>query len=574
MNLKKKMIAVALVVFILFLGNIVTIGTALNKKNITFEEKKDIATSHYANSSLLITNISDGRSLTMTVWNKGSDDVQNIKIKVNSSGGIFTLLPKKEYDIPIIPHNSSTDIQLKIFGLGLGKFTTYPNITMSIIAAGYLSDQQKISVKLFGRWTKIMYIFQKQNASYNGYTLFSPEYSQITYLINNNNNVIHTWNSSSIQGLGLHLLETGDLLRTNYIPTVQPFLSGGVTGRVEILDWNNTLVWSYTYATEFQHCLHHDISMLPNGNILMIAWEYKTNTEAIAAGRIPSTMNQEQLWPDHIIEVKPTGPDSGDIVWEWHVWDHLIQDYDRNKPNYGNVAAHPELIDINFFGTDGYKADWNHINSIDYNKTYDQILLSVRNFCEIWVIDHSTTMEEAAGHSGGRYGKGGDLLYRWGNPQAYKTGTAADQKFYGQHDADWIPSGCPGKGRILVFNNGVGRPGGEYSSVDEIAPPIDASGNYLYNPGTMFGPMKQLWVYTTENPFNMFSRILSGAQRLPNGNTLICDGLAGVFYEVNAEKIIVWQYANEFPCVNQFYINSNDVANVKRYALDYPGIKR
>ena len=123
--------------------------------------------------------------------------------------------------------------------------------------------------------------------------------------------------------------------------------------------------------------------------------------------------------PDHVIEVKPTGPSSGDIVWEWYVWDHLIQDYDPSQHNYGDVEEHPELIDINF---GSYNADWIHTNSIDYNEEFDQILLSSRTFSEIWVIDHSTTTEEAAGHTGGNSGMGGDILYRWGNPHAYRAG--------------------------------------------------------------------------------------------------------------------------------------------------------
>ncbi len=112
----------------------------------------------------------------------------------------------------------------------------------------------------------------------------------------------------------------------------------------------------------------------------MIAWEYKTATESIAAGRNPDLLHDGELWPDHIIEVEPTGTSGGDIVWEWHVWDHLIQDYDSTKENYGVVADHPELIDINFGGR---QVDFNHINSIDYNDEFDQILLSVNFFKEI-----------------------------------------------------------------------------------------------------------------------------------------------------------------------------------------------
>ena len=141
------------------------------------------------------------------------------------------------------------------------------------------------------------------------------------------------------------------------------------------------------------------------------------------------------------------------MVWRWRVWDHLIQDYDATKANYGNVAANPRLIDAD--GTESrIPAFWNHMNSIDYNAALDQIMLSVRGNSEVWIIDHSTTTAEAAAHTGGKSGKGGDLLYRWGNPKAYGAGTQSDQELYQQHDAEWVSTGYPGAGNITVFNNG------------------------------------------------------------------------------------------------------------------------
>jgi hypothetical protein len=403
---------------------------------------------------------------------------------------------------------------------------------------------------------------QNGASPFDGYTLFAPMRATTTYLINNGGEVVHTWASDYRPRMSAFLLENGNLVRTAQLGGNPTFDAGGAGGRVEEIDWDGTIVWDFEYSSSL-HLLHHDIEPLPNGNVLMIAWEWKSAAEAIAAGRNPGLVTDE-LWPDHIIEVEPTGASGGNIVWEWHVWDHLIQDYDSTKENYGIVADHPGLIDINF----SERVDWNHINSVDYNQGFDQIILSVHAFSEIWVIDHSTTTEEAAGHAGGNSGKGGDILYRWGNPQAYRAGGEADRKFFRQHDAGWIESGLPGEGNILVFNNGPGRPGGDYSSVDEFVPPVDSNGTYYLAPDSAYGPENQIWTYTAENPGDFFALNLGGAQRLPDGNTLICDGPHGIFFEVTPEGDIVWEYVNLFPNPN-----GNNTFRVLRYAPDYPGLE-
>jgi len=261
--------------------------------------------------------------------------------------------------------------------------------------------------------------------------------------------------------------------------------------------------------------------------------------------------------------VKPTGPTSGNIVWEWYVWDHLIQDFDSSKANYGVVGDHPELIDINF--GDSFLFDWLHTNSLDYDPQFDQILIDVHNFDEVWVIDHSTTTAEAAGHAGGHYGHGGDLLYRWGNPRAYDAGTSSDQKLFGQHDASWIKPGYPGAGDILIFNNGYNRPGPKYSSVDEFTPPIDSNGEYYLEPGSAYGPEDFSWDYTANPPTSFYSQVFGGALRLKDGDTLICDGVPGKFFEVTPDDTIVWQYTNPYPNPSQ-----NDVFKIDYIASGEP----
>ncbi len=378
------------------------------------------------------------------------------------------------------------------------------------------------------------------SGAYEGYTLFSPLTSNTTYLIDNEGGRVHTWESSYSPGNAVYLLESGHLLRTANDRSSH-FDVGGAGGLVEEYTWDGELVWSFAYSTD-AYRLHHDIEVLPNGNILMIAWEYKSAAEAIAAGRDPNLIPQEQaLWVDHLIEVDPN---TNAIVWEWHIWDHLVQDHDPNKPNYGVVADHPDRIDLNYV-PGRVEADWNHINSVDYNPELDQILLSVHSFNEIWIIEHTS----------------GDLVYRWGNPQAY--GGAGAQQLYAQHDAQWIPSGLPGEGNILIFNNGS-RQTRAYSSVDEITPPLDDAGSYVG-----YGPDIPVWSYM--DPAAFYGENISGAQRLPNGNTLICEGPSGRFFEVTAAGEIVWEYIN--PAASQTPQGTqNSVFRAERYATDFPGL--
>ena len=406
----------------------------------------------------------------------------------------------------------------------------------SSIGAVTLSKNLNYNILQEGRFTE-------------GQIIFSPYYAKKTFITNCSGDINHTWTSLYSPGASTYWLGDGIILRS-----ISSGLGGTSNGVQKVL-WNGTIYWDFRYHSD-DYVSHHDVEHLPNGNVLLIAWEYKTRAEAIAAGRDPDTISGNRFQPDHIIEAKPTGPETGEIVWEWHVWDHLIQDFDPSKDNYGVVGDHPELIDINY--GDNFVGDWLHTNSVDYNEDFDQIMITIHNFNEVWVIDHSTTTEEAAGHTGGNSGKGGDLLYRWGNPRAYGAGTINDQKFFDQHDTTWIEEGRPGEGNLLVYNNGVNRPSGDYSSVDEIVPPVDEFGNYSYEPGSPFGPEEQVWIYTAENPTSFYSFYVGGAERLKNGNTLICEGARGKFFEVTPEKEIVWEYVNNYPS-HQF----NDVFKIQ-----------
>lgn len=411
-----------------------------------------------------------------------------------------------------------------------------------------------------------------------GYTLVQQLGKKTTDLVDVNGKVVHRWTSEYGLGGSAEVLENGDLIRCGLVRE-NPFGSTGngrggpptpgLSGVVERLDWESEVLWTYRLA-EPKRTIHHDIEVLPNGHILVTGVEIKTKEEMIEAGRDPARMRGETAWLDFLLEIKPVGPDGGETVWEWHLWDHLIQDFDPTKRNHGVVADHPELLDINFIeaavpmgpGTMrvlqslGYVGggnptpprgparkvpDWTHINAVAYNAKLDQVMVTARTISELLVIDHSTTSAEAATHAGGLGKRGGDVLYRWGNPQAYQRGTPADQQLYSPHDGHWISDGAPGAGDVLVFNNGEARREGGHSSVDQI--PLAAfAGLYKIDEGKAYGPDKALWRYVGEPKEAFNSPYLSGAQRLANGNTLICSGMQGDVFEATAANEVVWRY--------------------------------
>ncbi|MEQ9408486.1 MAG: aryl-sulfate sulfotransferase [Fuerstiella sp.] len=385
----------------------------------------------------------------------------------------------------------------------------------------------------------------KTSAASPGYTLIAPFGGQQTFLIDMDGQVVHSWTTERRPSQAAYLLNDGSLIRTAKIPNDTFSVPGGPAGGIQKFDWDGNLVWDYV-VSDNQRLTHHDIEPLPNGNVLVVAWELKTRQQALEAGRDPAKLDGGALWPEVVLEIKPVGPTGGEVVWEWHVWDHLVQAFDQDKPNYGSPADHPERIDLNY--VERPIPDWIHMNSIDYHPALDQILVCGRTFDEIWVIDHGTTTQEAAGRTGGKRGRGGDLLYRWGNPFAYFAGTPFDQVLFGQHDPHWIPPGLPGAGNILIFNNGSDRDNRAFSTVDELTPPLLANGRYQLPPNEPYGPEKLVWRY--EAPGKLYSQRVSGAQRLPNGNTLICSGEDGHVFEVTRDGDVVWDFWNYLGATN------------------------
>jgi len=287
--------------------------------------------------------------------------------------------------------------------------------------------------------------------------------------------------------------------------------------------------------------------MLPDGNVLMIAWEAKTRQEAAAAGLSADQLPASgEVWSEMILEYDPA---LDRVVWEWHLWDHAL-------PEGWSASAHPEKIDLDFFAN-GRSSDWWHFNSIDYSAELDQIVISSRAASEIWIIDHALTTAEAAGDAG-------DLLYRFGNPAAF--GGSGEQVLVAQHDAEFI-SGTASGIRVLVFDNGDKRTR-PYSRVVELDLPDygDSSSAWVF-------PATIVWQYPPEEgsaSASFFADHISGAKRLENGNTLICSGTEGRFFEVTPAGEIVWEYVNPFYSAGPDGKQSNEVFRCESYLSSSP----
>jgi hypothetical protein len=435
--------------------------------------------------------------------------------------------------------------------------------------------KKTISIVLFFSCIQIqaqrtMGLMDYQNPNTEGYVLFAPVPSLNTYLIDKCGEKVHQWSSTYHPGLSAYLLPDGSLLRTGTASNAV-FSSGGNGGVIEKYDWDGSLIWSYQISDSLQ-CQHHDITPLPNGNILAIVWEMHDSAEAVANGKNPSQVNSE-FWGEKIVELQPLGTNSAIIVWQWKVWDHLIQEFDATKLNYAPVDEHPELANINYTTGTPANADWLHMNSIDYNPGLDQVLLSCHNLSEVWIIDHSTTTADAATHAGGNWGKGGDILYRWGNPVAYNRGTISNRKFYSQHHANWIPHGLPDAGKILIFNNGLNRPGGNYTSVDMIQPPFDSLTGYQIGATTAFMPDTLFWTYTAPTPTDFYANKIGGAYELKDRSFMITNGPKGTFIEIDSSKNIAWRYINPVSTSILTQGNNpigNSVFRCNFYPIDYP----
>ncbi|SHJ33753.1 Arylsulfotransferase (ASST) [Maribacter aquivivus] len=370
-------------------------------------------------------------------------------------------------------------------------------------------------------------LLNNKSLAKEGYILVNESSDDRVYLMEKDSAlIVHEWQLEFGLGNDVELLSDGRLLASLGVESPD-FSFGGFGGIIQLINPDSSVDWEFTYANE-EHIIHHDVEMLPNGNILAIVWDLRSTEELDAIGYLGE---EEKVYTETIIEINTA---SDEIVWKWESWDHIVQDTDDSKPLFGIVNEHPELININYIDVlrenvepDG---DIMHANGFDYDEGNDLIYMTINNFSEVWVIDHSTTITQAKTSTGGSYGKGGDLLYRFGNPAAYDN-TFGERLFYNNHFPNLLENDVPGDGNILVYVNGNGD--SKQSVVYELA--IPSNFNLRVNTSN---ELDVIWSYTREG---LYAPRVSGAVRLDNGNTLITSGTSG-FIEVTNDKEVVWEF--------------------------------
>lgn len=358
--------------------------------------------------------------------------------------------------------------------------------------------------------------------AYNQYVIFAGADKQ-THLIDMDGNEVKSWPHngfpSAIIDPRLVGGERGHVLLQLSDKAPGPLGAAGnglANQSVGELDWSGKVVWQWgDKAPGGAAQQHHDQRRLGNGNTLVLA----NKVHKVAGFKVP------QLIDDVVYEVDP----QGQVKWQWLASDHLTE--------FGFTPAQLKLVRA----TDN--PDYLHINNLSVvgpNKWFDagdkrfapdNLLLDSRNSNFIAIID------KASGKVVWHLGPNLPAL----NPKTAQQVPRPLDQFVGQHDVHIIPAGLPGAGNLLVFDN-QGTAG--YPS----APLGLTPGSRVLE----IDPIKQqvVWQYTAASSkqpsWAFYSSFISSARRLPNGNTLIDEGMNGRFFQVTDKGEIVWEYVSPY----------------------------
>jgi len=347
-----------------------------------------------------------------------------------------------------------------------------------------------------------------RNKCETGYTLYaSLAGDKKVKLIDMMGNVVHEWKTGFAPGMYGELLDNGNLLysgRTKKGYGGSKFHMSGKGGVLLEMDWDGKVITKIKNPNA-----HHDQQKLPNGNFLQILWEpLPSKLAKQVPGGIAGTEHKGgKIFEEIISETTPEGK----RIWEWRASDHIKVE---------ECAICP-LND---------RLEWLHINSVDFLPAdnpitkEESILLSLRHNSKVIIISKKT----------------GDVIWEYGGCEDGEWG-----KLGAQHDAHIIPKGLPGAGHILIFDNGMNLPSvkasGTYWGIDHSRViELNAKGRKVWE----YSHKDKSWKFPIKKSFLFNSPYIASAQRLANGNTLVCEGATGRLLEVTKKGEIVWEYVN------------------------------
>jgi hypothetical protein len=384
------------------------------------------------------------------------------------------------------------------------------------------------------------YIFQSgvthwdRKKAFSGYTLFSylpnvgasetntPDNK--VHLLDMQGKPVHSW-STTFPVMYSVLQPNGNLVAMLHCakdidgrPGFGEYRMGGASGMVVELDWDSNILFEY-----FDPCMHHDFCKMDNGNYIYVGWEKMPSelTRKVRGGQKGTEHKDGVMFGDYYREINS----SGQTVWEWSGLEHFDPDIDIIGPIHTREA-------------------WTHVNDVD-SMPDGNILSGARHTDGVFIIDRSS----------------GEISWRWGNVAYLDSETdhveyrvETDPKTMGgPHDGHIIAKGLPGEGNMLIYDNGQYAYRSRALEVD-----ID-NGEVIWE--SCSGPMESI------NGRTHFSPYLGGADRLPNGNTMICCGANGVIFEVTPEKEIVWHYVRSEPNYSGMFHWA--IYRAYRFAPDY-----
>ncbi|MFC1872517.1 aryl-sulfate sulfotransferase [Chloroflexota bacterium] len=379
---------------------------------------------------------------------------------------------------------------------------------------------------------------------WNGYTIFQARNIGAT-LIDMKGNVVNQW--KGLQGFPNKILPGGYVIGSTGVRNPQY----GYQDYLDLVqvDWDGNIIWKFDRYERIKDPRqkptwmarqHHDFQregnpvgyyvpkmdpLVDRGNTTILCHKNLNNSQ----------ISDKRLLDDTIIEVTWDGK----IIWEWIFSDHF-NEMGFSEEAKNTLARNPKIIDIS-----GGIGDWMHVNSMSTlgpNKWFDSGDARFHPDNIIWSSRQTNIMGITDKLSG-------QIAWQVGPDYI---NTKAHQKLgqiIGQHHAHMIPRGLPGEGNILVFDNG-GRAG--YGTPNPGAPTgvsnaiRDYSRILEYDPVTL----EILWKYTPKEAgfsepmqsYKFYSHLVSSAQRLPNGNTMITEGGGGRIFEITPEYEITWEY--------------------------------